>query len=105
MGQGGEALIPANTGPLGSESKSTGDVLTQGCVTKSSSLVASVGTVLLQHLEPEGLVRGKEERGVLKVHVGASGPGLTMAALEVHDFLGDAGRDGGREPALYCKTG
>jgi hypothetical protein len=53
-----------------------------------------------QRLEPEGLVRGEEEGWVLQMHVGTSGPTLAVAALEVHDLLGDSSRDGGGEAAL-----
>ena len=54
----------------------------------------------MQYLEPEGLVRGEEERRVLEVHVGASGPGLSVAALEEHDLFRDAGGDGRSKAAL-----
>ena len=40
--------------------------------------------------------------GVLQVDVVARGACLTVAALQEEDFLGDARRDGGGEPALAC---
>ena len=61
---------------------------------------SAASAALWQDLEPEGLVRGEEERWVLKVHVGPSGPGLPVAALKVHDFLGNTCGDGSGEPAF-----
>jgi hypothetical protein len=61
---------------------------------------ASAGAARGQRLKPEGLVRGEEEGRVLQMHVGTSGPSMALAALEVHDLLGDSSRDGGGEAAL-----
>jgi len=65
-----------------------------------ASAEASPGAAHGQRLKPEGLVRGEEEGRVLQMHVGTSGPSMALAALEVHDLLGDSSRDGGGEAAL-----
>ena len=67
---------------------------------KLASTGARACATRLQYPEPEVLVCGEEERRVLEVHVGASDPCLTMAALKVHDLFRDAGGNGGGETAL-----